>query len=101
MGGADTNISKELIHNLDIISPNATELKRILRKEIDSTNEEALLNALKEIRQFGENEKLCLLFKRGSKGSIYIDANNKIYKQEAITNDEFKIVDTTGAGNKL
>lgn len=98
MGGEDTQISKALLSTLDIISPNKTELKRILHKEIDTEKEESLIEAVKEIRDASGNPNLCLLLKSGSKGCIYVDENNKIIKQSALQSKEFPIVDTTGAG---
>jgi ribokinase len=47
MGGADTPISKELMHLLKIISPNRTELKRILNREIEIEDKTKLIDAVK------------------------------------------------------
>jgi ribokinase len=40
-----------------------------------------------------------LLLKLGSKGSLFVDKDNKVLNQSAFHFDELKIVDTTGAGD--
>lgn len=99
MGGADTTLSKELLSYLSIISPNKTELKRILHREISVDNQEELLAAVNEMRTISNNPELCVLLKLGSKGCEFIDQNNKIYSQKAFNLEDMPIVDTTGAGD--
>ena len=99
MGGADTPLSIELLGLLDIISPNKTELKRILNKEINTEDTEELLNAVKEMRSISNNPDLALLLKRGSHGCLFVDKDLKIFTQPAFHFTDIPIVDTTGAGD--
>jgi ribokinase len=99
MGGADAPLSTELLSLLKIISPNKTELRRILKREIDIKDTNKLIEALEEMRTISNNKELCLLLKLGSKGSLYIDEANNIIKQTAFHFDDMPILDTTGAGD--
>jgi ribokinase len=99
MGGEDRPISNKLLNLLDIISPNKTELRRILNKEIDVTSDEEVVKAVEEMRTISDNKNLCLLLKLGSKGCLYVDKDNKILKQAAFNFEDMPIVDTTGAGD--
>ena len=58
IGGADIPLTNELISLLDIISPNATELKRITGKEIDVNNEKELISVIEELRTKSNNKDL-------------------------------------------
>jgi ribokinase len=98
MGGEDRSLSKELLSLIDIISPNKTELRRILDKEVNVDDDNDLISALKEMRETSDNKNLTLLLKYGGKGCIYVDENDNIYKQDAFHVDDLPIVDTTGAG---
>ena len=99
MGGADAPLSTELLSLLKIISPNKTELRRILKREIDIKDTNKLIEALEEMRTISNNKELCLLLKLGSKGSLYIDETNNIIKQSAFLFEDMPILDTTGAGD--
>ena len=99
VGGADTPMTDELLGLLDIISPNKTELRRILGREVDINNTDDLVNSVKEMRLKGGNSKLCLLLKLGSKGCMYINENNEILRQSAFHFEDLPIIDTTGAGD--
>jgi ribokinase len=99
MGGADAPLSTELLSLLKIISPNKTELRRILKREIDIKDTNNLIEALEEMRTISNNKELCLLLKLGSKGSLYIDETNNIIKQSAFFFEDMPILDTTGAGD--
>lgn len=98
MGGADTPLSTELLSLLDVISPNKTELKRILNKTVDVKNNENIIQATNEMRTISKNNDLCLLLKLGSSGCIFVDKSNQIYTQNAFNLSDMPIVDTTGAG---
>jgi ribokinase len=99
MGGEDKPITKELLALLDVISPNKTELKRILGREVNVESDEEVIKAVEEMRSVSGNKNLCLLLKLGSKGCLYVNNENKIFKQKAFGFDDLKIVDTTGAGD--
>ncbi len=100
VGGEDTPLSMELIKNLDIISPNETELERITGKMASFEDDKELLGVLEELRKNSGNPKLKFLLKLGSKGSRFVDEDNKIYSRGAMKFDDLPIVDTTGAGKK-
>lgn len=98
-GGADTPISNDLLKNLDIISPNETELKRILNREVNVNDEKELISVIREIRKISDNQNLEFLLKLGAEGSLFINKADEITRQKAITIKDMKIVDTTGAGD--
>ncbi len=98
MGGADLPLSAELLSLLDVISPNKTELKRILNKTVDVQNKDEIICALHEMRNLSNNKDLNLLLKLGAHGCLYIDKENNIYTQNAFKFEDMPIVDTTGAG---
>lgn len=99
VGGEDSEISMDLVSNLDIISPNETELERITGKKASFEKDEEIIHTIEDFRKNSKNPKLKFLLKLGSKGSKFIDENNKIYNQKAFKFDDLPIVDTTGAGN--
>ena len=101
VGGVDQPITDELLSLLDIVSPNKTELKRITGKEVDLNDEKELINVIEDLRKRSNNKNLEILLKLGSKGSVHIDKENKIYHQCAFHFDDLPILDTTGAGNLL
>lgn len=51
------------------------------------------------MREKYENDKLEFLIKLGSKGALFIDKDNKLFKQNAFSIKSMPIVDTTGAGD--
>lgn len=84
------NIDKSILANIDLISPNETELSFFSKIEI--TNEDDLLQAIK----FVESEyNTKVIAKCGSKGAYFVEADTLInvpaFKVEAI--------DTTAAGD--
>jgi sugar/nucleoside kinase (ribokinase family) len=98
MGGADTPLSSELLGLLDVISPNKTELKRILEKDINVEDHTELIASLHEMRTIGNNPNLSLLLKRGSHGCLFIGHDDTIVSQNALHFSDMPIIDTTGAG---
>jgi len=98
VGGVDKPITDELLSLLDIISPNKTELKRIIGREVDINDEKELIQVIEELRKISNNKNLEILLKLGSKGASYIDRNNKITHQNAFHFNDLPILDTTGAG---
>lgn len=86
------------------MSPNETELQRILASmkmdiTINLSNYEDVKAVCDKIREKSNNKELSFLFKLGSEGSMFIDAQNNITKQKAFNIKELPIVDTTGAGD--
>lgn len=99
VGGQDTELSSELLSYVSILSPNETELNRICNKKIDYNNNEILIEACNTLRKKGDNKNLEFLIKLGSKGCKFIDKSNKVIHQKAIAIKDYKIIDTTGAGD--
>jgi ribokinase len=97
-GGEDKELPKEFISNVDIISPNETELKRLTGKTIDIHKDEEIISELKHLQEISGNKELSLLLKLGSKGCAWVD-NNGVKRQAALHFDDIPIVDTTGAGD--
>lgn len=100
-GGADDEISEELMKNLTFISPNTTELLRI-----DPTIDSNSASVVKEIRDklISKYPGLTFILKMGSKGSRVITDKLDVYvnvitKLNPSVLDHFKIIDTVGAGN--
>lgn len=72
MGGQDTPLARELMENVDIISPNETELDRILGDFEGTLNE--------KINHFMRTYPgMDLLFKQGSEGASYFENKIKDY----------------------
>ena len=96
-GGMDISISSELLDLVDIFSPNETELERIME---DLYNKEYSLTA-NALLLMEKHSNLSILLKLGSKGSAFIDKNDKkISLAPAVTDHKSKeIIDTTGAGD--
>lgn len=99
LGGQDVELKKELIKNITIVSPNETEITRLLNRKINVFDDEELKASCDEIRKVYENSDLEFLIKLGSKGCLYLDKSNHILKQNAFKIESMKIVDTTGAGD--
>jgi ribokinase len=99
VGGVDKPLSTELLGLLDVISPNKTELKRILNRQINVSDHSELLEAVNDMRKISNNSALCVLLKLGSKGCLFVDQNNLITVQNAFNLSDMPIVDTTGAGD--
>ncbi|KAL4463941.1 hypothetical protein ABPG74_005878 [Tetrahymena malaccensis] len=101
-GGRDEDIPEELLQNIDFISPNQSELKRVMN--INSSSHEEI--TVDEIRQqlLSKYPNLTVVLKEGSKGSAVITKTDHLHVDSAslikpdILNT-YKIVDTTGAGD--
>lgn len=101
VGGQDIRLEKEFLKNVDIISPNETELLRIIKHgvEFDLFSDESVISVCNSIRDDSGNKDLEFLIKLGSKGSLFLTKENKIIRQSAINVSSYKIIDTTGAGD--
>eukprot|EP01084_Bolivina_argentea_P143165 251460_1 len=107
VGGEDTKISKELLNYVDILSPNETELQRLINY-YDTSNKYNILTSrystIKKIKGACSvlqsfNKDMNILLKRGNKGSIFIDTKGNIINQPAMQLNVNQIKDTTGAGD--
>jgi len=107
VGGRDEPFSPDLLSYVDILSPNETELIRVLgKKPKDEADQEKSIEDL--LRQY---PSMRLLLKKGEYGSaLYFLENPKepqtspirLISKPAYTFDNFpdlKLVDTTGAGD--
>jgi ribokinase len=65
VGGRDELLSKDLLANVDIISPNETELERVIHKKVN--NEQELKIEIKLLLK--EYPNLKILLKEGENGS--------------------------------
>lgn len=83
-------LEDELIKNVDLLTPNETELEII--SGISINNEEDLNKAAQEMINKGVVELIVTL---GSKGSLYINKEKSIFKKAY----KVKAVDTTAAGD--
>jgi len=98
-GGRDDPISENLLNYLTYISPNETELLRI----DESINKE---NVVEEIRKklIEKHPNLRVLLKLGSHGASIITKDYYVQCEVATkvnphVLDEYKIIDTVGAGD--
>lgn len=84
-------ISKEILKNVDFITPNETEFEIISDKNLNDKNgfEEAMIAWQKE------NPTTRLIVTRGKSGSSYVE-NGEVKTRKTIKVD---VVDTTGAGD--
>ncbi|WP_042273546.1 ribokinase [[Clostridium] dakarense] len=83
-------LEDELIENVDLLTPNETELEIISGIEINS--EDDILKAAKVMIEKGVKELIVTL---GSKGSLYINKEKSIFKNAY----KVEAVDTTAAGD--
>lgn len=83
-------LEDELIKNVDLLTPNETELEIISGMKIN--NEEDIKKAAQKMIEKGVKELIVTL---GSKGSLYINKEKSIFK------DVYKVqaIDTTAAGD--
>lgn len=101
-GGRDEDIPEELLGNLSFISPNETELSRVINVEVDGENLDIEMIREKLLNKY---EELVVVLKLGSKGSAVLTKDSFI-KCDTVTKinpeilNKYKIVDTTGAGVK-
>lgn len=85
-------LSKEIIRNIDLLTPNETELE--LLSGVSINNEEDILKAGKVMINQGVKELVITL---GDKGALYINENtHKYFKGYKV-----KAVDTTAAGDSV
>lgn len=84
-------ITKEILKNVDFITPNETEFELILGKDFNNSNE------LEEAMVYWQNENIStkLIVTRGKDGSSYVE-DNTVRTMKTIKVD---VVDTTGAGD--
>lgn len=102
VGGRDELLSHDLLEDIDIISPNETELERVIHKKVSSDD-----SLKQEIVEFiSKYPKIKLLLKQGEHGSAFysMDENQvvtEIHKPAYSFKDhpDLKLVDTTGAGD--
>lgn len=113
MGGQNTPLSRELLENVDIVSPNNTELDRIAI-DFNGTLDEKVNHVMSLY------PGLDMLFKEGSKGPSYFSNKNTNYMDAEMKNEtsgmlyeaigwpaysfadyegRAELVDTTGAGD--
>ncbi|CAG9335247.1 unnamed protein product [Blepharisma stoltei] len=88
-GGKEGELPNELLENVDILSPNTTELERLTGIQND------IVQASEKLFKIGVKH---LVVKLGSEGSLYLGSNGR-YEQRALSDQELSIVDTTGAGD--
>lgn len=81
MGGKDEPLDKDLLANIDVISPNQTELGRILGTDAGALESDAEAeNCIQRIME--ENPNLDVLYKMGSRGSSYYERKGDYMDQE-------------------
>lgn len=109
IGGRDEPLSDELLNLCDIISPNETELDRVVGQKAHNY-EEAKQGLLKFVTcaETGKfNRDLTVALKMGAEGSAFLkyhkDTNtvDEVFRPAFDLKDfpELKLVDTTGAGD--
>ena len=114
VGGEDSKISTELLNLIDILSPNQTELDRLIsyyddektsiNKQYSATITNSKYSKMKKIRRActilqSINKNLSILLKRGENGATYIDNKGNIIQENALKLNSNQINDTTGAGD--
>ena len=98
-GGDDIELGDDLLSNLDFISPNETELQRLL------PGYDPIKEGVKRLRDelLSKYENLNVVLKLGEHGSMFVNQDLRIY-MPAVTQffpqilEDYKIIDTTGAG---
>mmetsp|Transcript_38549 Transcript_38549/g.63185 ORF Transcript_38549/g.63185 Transcript_38549/m.63185 type:complete len:357 (+) Transcript_38549:31-1101(+) len=108
MGGEDTKISPQLLQFVDILSPNESELHRLIHfflpPKMPTETGFAKFSAMKKIKKAcialqQYNKNLCVLLKRGENGALFIDGQGNVIQQQAMKVSQSAIQDTTGAGD--
>eukprot|EP00357_Protocruzia_adherens_P034192 CAMPEP_0114994958 /NCGR_PEP_ID=MMETSP0216-20121206/13442_1 /TAXON_ID=223996 /ORGANISM="Protocruzia adherens, Strain Boccale" /LENGTH=315 /DNA_ID=CAMNT_0002358905 /DNA_START=21 /DNA_END=968 /DNA_ORIENTATION=- len=96
-GGMEKPISKEMLNNIDIFSPNETEFERVFN--ISAKSEEEILTHVRRFQK--EFPHLKFLIKLGENGSMYVPPKGDVIRVQACTNipEGKAIIDTTGAGD--
>ncbi|WP_419726683.1 ribokinase [Terrisporobacter petrolearius] len=85
-------LDDEIIKNVDLLTPNETELEII--SEIKIENEDDIIKAASKVIQKGVKELIVTL---GSKGSLYINEEKSFFKSAC----KVEAVDTTAAGDSF
>ncbi|WP_343343719.1 ribokinase [Terrisporobacter petrolearius] len=85
-------LDDEIIKNVDLLTPNETELEII--SEIKIENEDDIINAASKVIEKGVKELIVTL---GSKGSLYINEEKSFFKSAC----KVEAVDTTAAGDSF
>ncbi|KAE8884193.1 hypothetical protein PF005_g21814 [Phytophthora fragariae] len=92
-GGDDTPIPADLLPLLTFVCPNETELARLTKREVNSTDD-----AVATARFLQEQGAKNVLVTLGSDGSVFVPADgSELVHQKCFKVD--KVVDTTGAGD--
>lgn len=104
-GGKAEALKHEFLDNLTFISPNETELERLINDKIVYDGEvDKTLEEIVHQKVFVTYPKLIVLLKLGSNGSLLITKDYSVrsytvtHNKPKILND-YKIVDTVGAGD--
>jgi sugar/nucleoside kinase (ribokinase family) len=71
-GGRAEKFSKEFLEHLHFISPNETELERIVHQEIDENTPEEKLVAIVQEKALIHYPNLVVILKLGANGSLLI-----------------------------
>lgn len=72
-GGRDEKISETLLKNLDFISPNETELARLMEKQSDNISTEEIRKIL-----LSKYPNLIVVLKLGANGSAVLTEKTRI-----------------------
>ena len=91
IGGEERPVSDEHLRNCDFISPNLTELRRLVRMPVGS--EQEIVAAARALQRRGASNVLVTL---GHQGSLLLTADGEVLRQPAVPVD--CVVDETGAG---
>ncbi|ETO06682.1 hypothetical protein RFI_30708 [Reticulomyxa filosa] len=102
MGGEDSPVSKELLQYVSIVSPNESELRRLVQDEKMALplTSEGMKVIHDKLNQY--NDKLHILLKLGSQGCQMICSKYNYYhilSCPALPLQKDQVVDTTGAGD--
>ena len=83
MGGKDEPLDPELLRNIDVLSPNDTELRRIVEgKEFENAETNELITKV-----MTEHPGLDVLFKQGADGATYYDNRIDSYMDAKFKDD--------------
>ncbi len=91
-GGQEGPLSRALLSNVSILSPNETELARMTGLPTDT--EAQIVQAAQALQEFGVS---TVLVKLGADGALLVDADSAVTRVPAFLVKQ--VVDTTGAGD--
>ena len=94
-GGDSSIIPGNLLQLATIISPNETELERIVNRPL--TNEIEMVEAIRVLQQ--DFHLGAFLVKRGEFGALFVPPVGDVVMEPAVHVPSEKILDTTGAGD--